>query len=76
MTLKNNLAIITGVSTGMGFAAEQAPLDQDVKVAGWVRNKSTIDNNFYFCPTNITDYDAIKVSMKQSRVMIASKLIF
>ncbi len=67
MTLKNKMAVITGVSSGIGLATAKALLDLGAKVVGWGRSKPDIDEErFYFYSTNITDFDAVQHSYKQT----------
>ncbi|MEM6526128.1 MAG: SDR family oxidoreductase [Bacteroidota bacterium] len=61
MELKDKVAIVTGVSKGIGLATVYALLDQGCKVAGWSRTAPEIENpNFKFFPTDVQSYESVR----------------
>ncbi len=60
MEVQNKLAVVTGVSKGIGKATVQALLDNGAKVAGWGRNSPDIEHDhFFFCQTDVTDLESV-----------------
>ncbi len=61
MELKNKVAVVTGVSRGIGKASVQALLNQGVKVAGWgIRNPEFSHPDFHFIQCNVKDPKAVE----------------
>jgi short-subunit dehydrogenase len=62
MDLKNQLAIITGVSRGIGYHTAKQLLDQGAKVAGWGRTEpeGLNDDNFQFYKADVKDYNSLE----------------
>lgn len=61
MELQDKLAVVTGVSKGIGKATVQALLDNGAKVAGWGRNGPDIEHDhFFFCQTDVTDLESVE----------------
>lgn len=68
---KNKVAIITGVSSGIGLALARAFLKKEAKVVGGARNVSSLENlkkryqsSFYALPFNVTKSSDIKEIVK------------
>ncbi|MEL7146050.1 MAG: SDR family NAD(P)-dependent oxidoreductase [Bacteroidota bacterium] len=60
MELKNNKAIVTGVSKGIGLETARLLLEKGVKVAGWSRSAPDLaHDNFQFIRTDVTDPDSV-----------------
>jgi NADP-dependent 3-hydroxy acid dehydrogenase YdfG len=60
MELKNKVAVITGVSRGIGLATAQLLLDQGVVVAGWSRTPPELQHpGFHFLEVDIRDREAV-----------------
>lgn len=60
MDLKQRLAVVTGVSRGIGLATVNSLLEKGAKVAGWGRTKPELEHeNFYFIPTDVSQYDQV-----------------
>lgn len=63
MEIKDKLAIVTGVSKGIGLATTKKLLEEGAHVAGWSRNKPDFEHErFHFFETDVTDYDNVKKS--------------
>ncbi len=60
MELKDQVAIVTGSSKGIGLATAQALLSKGVKVAGWSRSETQIDHpNFKFYKTDVGNQESV-----------------
>ena len=60
MQLDNKVAIVTGVSKGIGLATVKALLSCGCKVAGWSRSKPDLEHdNFFFYETDVRDMESV-----------------
>jgi len=60
MELNNKLAVVTGVSKGIGKALVDQLLERGANVAGWGRKIPAVSNeNFQFFETNVRDYESV-----------------
>ena len=67
MELKNKVAIVTGVSKGIGYATVISLLEAGCKVAGWSRSNVDIqDPNFKFYRTNVRDFESVRASYQDT----------
>ena len=67
MNLKDKVAIVTGSSKGIGFAAVQILLENGVKVVGWSRSKTEIEHpNFLNIQMDIRAIKAVENAYKQT----------
>lgn len=67
MTLDNKVAIVTGVSKGIGLATVNMLLDKGCKVAGWGRTAPNISNaNFHFYKTDVRNIDEVNASYEST----------
>lgn len=67
MELKDKLAIVTGVSKGIGHATVLALLDEGCKVAGWSRTAPNIEHhNFKFYNTDVQNFKSVKLAYIQT----------
>jgi NADP-dependent 3-hydroxy acid dehydrogenase YdfG len=58
--LKNKLAIVTGVSKGIGHATVTMMLQAGIKVAGWGRTDGVFnDANYLFVPTDVAKQEEV-----------------
>jgi NADP-dependent 3-hydroxy acid dehydrogenase YdfG len=56
MELKNKVAVVTGVSKGLGLEIVKLLLEKGVKVAGWGRNKPDFTHDqFHFFTCDVAD---------------------
>jgi len=63
MNLTNKLAIVTGVSKGIGYATVEALLDKGAIVAGWGRTAPKISHpNFQFYLTDVQQSESVQDS--------------
>ncbi len=67
MELKNKIAIVTGVSKGIGKATVELLLDKGCIVAGWGRTSPELNHsNFHFYKTDVRDFESVKKSYSQT----------
>jgi len=60
MNLKNKVAIVTGVSKGIGLATVKVLLEKEVVVAGWGRNDPELTNdNFHFFKADVSKIEEV-----------------
>lgn len=68
MELKGKLAIVTGVSKGIGLETVKILLNAGMVVAGWGRTNNSIeDENYHFFKTDVADWDNVQASFKATR---------
>lgn len=67
MELLNKIAIVTGVSKGIGFATVKLLLESGAKVAGWSRTKpDLVHKNFLFVPVDVSNNNSVKDGYKKT----------
>lgn len=68
MDLKGKLAIVTGVSKGIGLETVKSLLKEGAVVAGWGRTNPKIDHeNYHFFGTDVSDWDNVQGSFRLTR---------
>ena len=68
MELEGKVAIVTGVSKGIGLATVHALSESGCKVAGWSRTAPEIGHvNFKFYSTDVQNYDSVKSAYNQTK---------
>ncbi len=68
MDLKGKVAIVTGVSKGIGLAIAKKLLEKDVKVAGWSRTPPDLSNpNFHFVETDVANEESVVSAYESTR---------
>jgi NADP-dependent 3-hydroxy acid dehydrogenase YdfG len=67
MNIKGKLAIVTGVSKGIGLAITTALLEKGCRVAGWGRHKPQIEHpDLHFVQTDVRDIAAVKDAFEET----------
>jgi len=65
MNIQGKVAIVTGVSKGIGFETVKQLLAQGAIVAGWGRTLPKLDDpNFHFFETDVSDWENVQSSYK------------
>lgn len=68
MNLKNKLAIVTGVSKGIGLETVKMLLEKGMKVAGWGRSAPDVQHaHFHFIRTNVGVRTEVEQAMKETQ---------
>ncbi len=67
MELNNKIAIVTGVSKGIGLCTVKDLLDSGVVVAGWGRTAPDLQHeNFHFFSTDVSDLESVDASYQET----------
>jgi len=67
MKLENKIAVVTGVSKGIGLETAKALLNAGAKVCGWSRSKPALDHeNFLFIETDVSNPQSVAKSFEES----------
>ncbi len=67
MELTDKIAVVTGVSKGIGKATVEALLSEGCIVAGWGRTAPEIQHmNFYFIETDVRNFDSVQAAYDQT----------
>jgi len=67
MNLEGKIAVVTGVSKGIGLATAEALLAQGAKVAGWGRTRPEIQHeNFYFFECDVRYNESVQRAFDQT----------
>ena len=75
MKIKDKIAVVTGVSHGIGLATVKALLDKGVKVAGWGRTKPELQHdNFHFFSCDVQQYESVKQAYEQTVEKLNGKI--
>jgi len=68
MEIKGKLAIVTGVSKGIGFETVKQLLDSGMVVAGWGRTNPEIEHeNYHFFGTDVSNWENVQGSYKLTK---------
>ncbi|WP_338060846.1 SDR family oxidoreductase [Roseivirga pacifica] len=68
MDIKGKLAIVTGVSKGIGLETVKLLLQEGAIVAGWGRTSADIDHeNYHFFKTDVSNWDQVQASFKATK---------
>ena len=63
MELQGSIAVVTGVSQGIGKATARAMLDQGIRVVGWGRTAPDIkDDAFFFVRADVRDEEEVRAA--------------
>jgi NAD(P)-dependent dehydrogenase (short-subunit alcohol dehydrogenase family) len=67
MNVKDKIAVVTGVSRGIGLATVEALLAQGMKVAGWGRTAPEVQHeDFEFVNCDVRRADSVQMAYKQT----------
>ena len=67
MKLSRKIAVVTGVSKGIGRATVDSLLDAGCVVVGWGRTKPQINNSdFYFFETDVRDFQSVQKAYNET----------
>lgn len=68
MELKGKLAIVTGVSKGIGLETVKVLLDAGMVVAGWGRTNPEVNHqNYHFFGTDVANWDNVQGSYQRTK---------
>lgn len=66
--IKGKLAVVTGVSKGIGKSTVEALLASGAKVAGWGRTNNHIEHeNYFFIPTDVSDIEQVDSAYEKTK---------
>lgn len=75
MELKDKVAIVTGVSKGIGLEVVKILLDKGVTVAGWGRNQPDLDDpNFHFFTCDVAKEESVESAYQDTVKKIGSDI--
>ena len=61
MNLKNQIAVVTGVSKGIGLELVKLLVDKGTTVAGWGRTAPKFEHaNFHFFKCDVSDENSVE----------------
>ena len=67
MDLQGKLAVVTGVSKGIGLETVKALLNEGMTVAGWGRTAPDLaHDNFHFYATDVGNFEQVKTSYEKT----------
>lgn len=75
MDLKDKVAIVTGVSKGIGLEVVKILLDKGVTVAGWGRTQPDLDNlNFHFFTCDVAKEESVESAYQDTVEKLGSDI--
>lgn len=75
MELKDKVAIVTGVSKGIGLEVVKILLDKGVTVAGWGRNQPDLDDpNFHFFTCDVAKEESVESAYQDTVKKLGSDI--
>ncbi|EAZ81353.2 SDR family oxidoreductase [Algoriphagus machipongonensis] len=75
MDLNNKVAVVTGVSKGVGLEVVKQLLEKGVTVAGWSRNKPDLDHkNFHFFTCNVADESSVENAFQKTTAQLGTDI--
>lgn len=76
MDVKGKVAIVTGVSKGIGKETVKQLLAAGAKVAGWGRTAPDVeDDNFLFVKTDVASWENVQASFETTKAQLGSPAI-
>jgi len=75
MELKNQIAVVTGVSKGIGLELVKILLEKEVTVAGWGRNAPDLSHeNFHFFTCDVSKEEAVEKAYSETTTKLGSDI--
>ncbi|NVJ85048.1 MAG: SDR family NAD(P)-dependent oxidoreductase [Algoriphagus sp.] len=75
MELKDKVAIVTGVSKGIGLEVVKTLLDKGVIVAGWGRNKPELaHSNFHFFTCDVANEESVEEAFQATQAKLGTDI--
>lgn len=75
MELKNKVAVVTGVSKGIGFELVKLLLEKEVIVAGWGRTKpELVHPNFHFFTCDVAQEESVENAFQETTQKLGSDI--
>ena len=76
MELNGKLAIVTGVSKGIGLETVKTLLEAGMYVAGWGRTDNKIDHkNYHFFKTDVSDWKNVQASYAATKKQLGNPAV-
>ncbi len=75
MDLRNQIAVVTGVSKGIGLEVVKLLLDKEVTVAGWGRNTPDLEHeNFHFFSCDVAVEEQVEKAFQDTTAKLGSDI--
>ena len=75
MELKNTIAVVTGVSKGIGLELVKLLLEKGTIVVGWGRTKPDLNHaNFHFFPCDVAEEDQVEKAYQETVAKLGSDI--
>lgn len=75
MQLSNQIAVVTGVSKGIGLEVVKLLIEKGTVVAGWGRNAPDfLHDNFYFFTCDVSDEDSVESAFQKTTAKLGADI--
>ena len=75
MEINNQIAVVTGVSKGIGLEVVKLLIEKGAVVAGWGRNAPDFQHdNFHFFSCDVSDEDSVEDAFQQTKSKLSSDI--